>query len=236
MIEMGFGDLELAWMQVAALYVHDARGRLLRVNEPDPEHEAPRFFLARTVEGNLWRTRHDLPSDRAAELERLAADEPVVVDPREPPRHAVAYAALLEQHAPLGDRYAGPAYSLPELVPPTGAVTITRANAALLQTHFPYTLSRLAELAPVVAVVADGVAVATCSSVRITAQVAEAGVHTVEGYRGRGYATETVRGWAAAIRATGRLPLYSTWWANASSLAVAKKLRAVWYAAEFSLG
>ena len=206
------------------------------MNEPDPEHDAPRFFLARTVEGNLWRTRHDLPDDLGAGLERLAVDEPVAVDPREPPRHAAAYAALLEQHAQLGDCYAGPAYSLPELAPQAGAVTITRANAALLQAHFPYTLSRLAALAPVVAVVADGVAVATCSSVRITAQVAEAGVHTVEGYRGRGYGAEVVRGWAAAIRATGRLPLYSTWWANAPSLAVAKKLGAIQYAAEFSLG
>jgi len=203
-------DLDLARMQVAALYVHDARGRLLRVNEPDPEHDAPRFFLARTVAGNLWRTRHDLPGDLAAELERLALDEPAVVDPREPPRHAAAYAELLARHAPIGDRYAGPAYCLPELAPPAGAVTITRANAALLQAHFPYTLSRLAGLAPVVAVVADGVAVATCSSVRFTARVAEAGVHTVEGYRGRGYGAEAVRGWAAALRAMNRLPLYST--------------------------
>ena len=236
MIGIGFGDLDLARMQVAALYVHDARGRLLRVNEPDPEHDAPRFFLARMAAGNLWRTRHDLPGDLAAELEHLALDEPAVVELREPPRHAAAYAALLEQHAPIGDRYAGPAYYLPELAAPAGAVTITRANAALLQVHFPYTLSRLTELAPVAAVVADGVAVATCSSVRITAQVAEAGIHTVEEYRGRGYGAEAVRGWAAALRATGRLPLYSTWWSNAASLAVAKKVGAIRYAAEFSLG
>ena len=236
MIEMRLGDLELAGMQVAALYVHDAGGRLLRVNEPDPEHDAPRFFLARTAAGNLWRIRHDLPGELVVELERMAADEPVVVDPREPPRHAAAYVALFEQHAPLGDRYAGPAYYLQELAPPTGEVTITRANAALLQAHFPYTLSRLAALAPVVVIVTDGAAVAACFSARITAQVAEAGVHTVKGYRGRGYGAEVVRGWAIAIRALGRLPLYSTWWANAASLAVAKKLRAVRYAVEFSLG
>jgi predicted GNAT family acetyltransferase len=69
----------------------------------------------------------------------------------------------------------------------------------------------------------------------MTAQVAEAGVYTVESYRGRGYAAETVRGWAAAIRAMGRLPLYSTSWANTASPAVARKLRAVQYAVDFSL-
>jgi len=228
-------DLDLARMQVAALYVHDARGRLLRANEPDPDIEAPRFLLSRTTVGNLWRTRHDLSDDLVAKLERLAADEPVVADLREPPRHAAAYAELLERHAPLGDCYAGPAYYLPELVSQTGAVTIVSENAGLLQAHFPLTLRNVVPLEPVVAVVADGVAVATCSSVRFTAPVAEAGVHTVEGYRGRGYGAEVVRGWAAAIRATGRLPLYSTWWANAPSLAVAKKLGAVRYAVEFSL-
>ena len=233
---MRLGDLELARLQVAALYVHDAGGRLLRVNEPEPDTAAPRFFLSRTTAGNLWRTRHDLSDDLAAALERLAADEPVVADLREPPRHAAAYAELLARHAPPGDTYAGPASYLPELAPSTGAVTITRANAALLQAHFPHTLSTLAALEPVVAVVADGVAVAACSSVRITAQVAEAGVHTVEGYRGRGYGAEVVRGWAAATRATGRLPLYSTWWENAASLAVARKLGAVRYAVEFSIG
>ena len=232
---MTVSDLELAQMQAVALFVHDERGRLLRVNEPDPNDPAPRFFLARTAAGNLWRTRFDLPPDLATALERLAADEPVVRDLQEPARHTAEYSALLRQHAPLRNIDAGPAYYLPELDPPTETVPITPANAALLEAHYPYTRSRHAELAPVVVCVADGVAVAVCCSARMTAQVAEAGVYTVESYRGRGYAAETVRGWAAAIRAMGRLPLYSTSWANTASQAVARKLRAVQYAVDFSL-
>jgi hypothetical protein len=77
---MTVSDLELAQMQAVALCVQDERGRLLRVNEPDPNDPAPRFFLARTAAGNLWRTRFDLPPDLATALERLAADEPVVRD------------------------------------------------------------------------------------------------------------------------------------------------------------
>jgi RimJ/RimL family protein N-acetyltransferase len=228
-------DLHLAEMHTAALFVHDADGRLVAVNEPDPEAPAPRFFLIRTALGNLWRVRHDLPAGLAADLARLAATEPVRADLRAPPRHVAEYTTLLRRHAPIAHIDAGPAYYLPESDPPAAAITITPENARLLQAHYPYTASHVAERAPVVAVVEDGVAVAACYSARITAQVAEAGVHTVEAYRGRSYAATTTRGWAAALRATGRLPLYSTSWENTASQAVAAKLGAVQYGAEFSI-
>jgi RimJ/RimL family protein N-acetyltransferase len=228
---MNLGDLELARMQVAALFVHDKQGRLLGVNEPDPDQPAPRFFLSRTAAGNLWRTRSDLPDDLSAALARRAADEPVATDLSQPARYEAEYIRLLQQHGAVNSIYAGPAYYLPELAPPTSpdTVTIAAANAALLEAHYPYVRSRYTELAPVVVCIADGAAVAVCFSARITGQVAEVGVHTVEPYRGRGYAVETVRGWAAGTRAMGRLPLYSTEWANRASLAVARKLGAVQY-------
>lgn len=235
---MKYSDLELAGMQADALYVHDSNNRLLRVNEPDPDGFPPRFFMARTTAGNLWRMRCDLPADLAAELERVAAGEPVVNDLSElaePPRRLAEYTELLEQHAPPSSTDSGPAYYLPELAPPVGTVTITPDNLPLLDGYFPYTRSRHAELGPVVARVVDGAAVAVCFSARITSQVAEAGVYTVEPYRGRGYAVEVVRGWAANIRATGRLPLYSTSWENAASQAVAAKLGAVLYGSDFSM-
>jgi RimJ/RimL family protein N-acetyltransferase len=235
---MNYSHLELARMQVEALFVHDANSKLLRINEPDPADPAPRFFMARTASGNIWRTRYDLPPELSMELERLAADEPVIRDLgqlRRPPYHLAEYKQLLEQHAPFSGIDEGPAYYLPELPPPTGTLTITPANVTLLEAHYPYTRSRYAELAPVVVRVVDGVAVAVCCSARITAQVAEAGVHTVEAYRGRGYAAEIVRGWAAGIRAMGRLPLYSTSWENAASQAIAAKLGAVLYGADFSI-
>jgi hypothetical protein len=234
-VSVKYSDLDFALMQAEALFVHDPDGRLLRINEPDPEGPAPRFFLARTAAGNIWRTRYDLPADLAAGLERLAADEPVLSDPQGPPRYLDEYSALLRQHAPLTNTDAGPAYYLPVLDPPRGTVTITPGNAALLQMYYPYTLSSLAERAPIVVFVVEGTAVAACYSARTTARVAEAGVYTAEAHRGRGYATEVVRGWAAEVRASGRLPLYSTSWENWASQAVAAKLGAVQYAADFSL-
>lgn len=235
---MSYTPLELARMQADALYAHDANNRLLRVNEPDPEGPAPRFFMVRTLSGNLWRTRYDLPSDLTTELEMFAADEPVAGDLselQEPPHHLAEYTELLEQHAPLGSMSIGPAYYLPELAPPSGTALITPENRSRLQLYFPYTLSRLVERSPVVVVVEDGVAVAACYSARITAQAAEAGVDTIEGYRGRGYAVQTVRGWAAGIRETGKVPLYSTSWENRASQAVAAKLGAVLYGVDLGI-
>jgi RimJ/RimL family protein N-acetyltransferase len=235
---MHYSDLELARMQAAALFVYEASNRMLRVNEPDPEDPAPRLFMVRTLSGNVCRTRYDLPVDLTAELERLAADEPSIRDReqlRQPPHHMAEYMALLEQHAPVTSMDSGPAYYLPEPQPPTSTVTITPANVDLLEANFPYTRSRYVKLSPVVVRVADGAAVAVCSSVRITPQAAEAGVYTVEAYRGRGYALDIVRGWAASVRATGRLPLYSTSWENTASQAVAEKLGAVLYGVDFSI-
>jgi RimJ/RimL family protein N-acetyltransferase len=230
-----YTDLELIHMQATTLYVHDANNRLLRINEADSEVPAPRFFLARTLSGNIWRIRYDLPDDLAAELERLAAAEPVVHDLHRPPHHRAQYTQLLERHAPLTNVYEGPAYVLPELDPPTKTVTITPQNKTLLQANFPYTMNNLENRAPVVVVVEDDVAVAACYSARLTTQVAEAGVHTLENYRGRGYGAETVRGWAQELRASGRTPLYSTSWDNLASQAVALKLGASQYGVEFSV-
>jgi len=77
------------------------------------------------------------------------------------------------------------------------------------------------------AVIEDGAAVSLCHSARLTDRAAEAGVETLDVYRGRGYASVVVAGWAHAIQATGRIPLYRTSWDNLASQAVARRLRLV---------
>lgn len=77
---------------------------------------------------------------------------------------------------------------------------------------------------PRVAVVEEGAAVCLCFSSRLTERAAEAGVETLEAYRGRGYAVAAVAGWAHVVRSPGRIPLYSTAWDNRASHAVARKL------------
>lgn len=230
---MHYTDFELAQLQAEALFVHDADGRMMRVNEPEPEPPvaAPRFFFSRTAAGNLWRTRYDLPDALTAELERLAAGEPVVAEFDAPLRHTDAYEALLG-----GDAFeAHLSYWLPEQTPSTGAALLTAADAPLLQAHFGWLAQTVPIYAPVAGAIEDGVVVAVCFCSRITARVCEAGVYTADAYRGHGYATEAAGSWAAGVRAAGRLPLYSTTPDNYASQSIARKLGAVQYGMTYSI-
>src|SRR6266567_9646689 len=64
---MSFTDLALMELHVEALYRRTAEGRLLETREKDPVR-APRFFLGRTRQGNLWRFRDDVPASLMHDL------------------------------------------------------------------------------------------------------------------------------------------------------------------------
>ncbi len=231
-------DLELMELQAEALFTHDQNGRIRYTNEPGAT-PAPRFFLGRTKHGNIWRFRYDLPDDVVRELDALAASEPVTADLRANPVHFEAFGNTLRAHAPIEQVYRGPAYRFPDTIArPTNTVLIAEENAELLRFGFPDALDdperpwKLYQ--PYVAVVEHGAAVSVCFSARITPRVAEAGVETLEAFRGRGYATQAVAGWAVAVRELGRLPLYSTWWDNLASQGVARRLDLVLYGSELS--
>lgn len=230
-------DLALLDMQIEALFTHDPMGRMVAVNEPGGE-VAPRFFLGRTRQGNLWRVRHDLPADVAERLQALAAAEPVHDDLRAKPAGLDAMLAVLGvDEADLDE--SGPAFRFPAAIPVLAGVTrIRRANLDLLRPMVPDMddLERDFELGePSTAVIVEGAAVATAFSSRLSARAAEAGVVTLEAYRGRGYATAVVAAWARAVRETGRIPLYSTSWDNLASQAVARKLGLVMYGSDLSV-
>jgi len=53
-----------------------------------------------------------------------------------------------------------------------------------------------------------------CFCARRSDAAAEAGLETAEAFRGRGFGPRVTAAWAWAIRATGRIPLYSTAWTN----------------------
>ncbi|MFO7170814.1 MAG: GNAT family N-acetyltransferase [Chloroflexota bacterium] len=223
-------------LQVGTLYKLDERGRLLCSNEPgDPP--APRFFLGRTPEGNIWRVRYDLPDSLAAELERLCRAEPVVAEFSAPPVGYDAIRAVLEEHAPLGDEYRGPCYRFPDQLPaPDGrAVAVTADNSDVLLPHFPWLVKAVSHM-PIAAALEDGRAVAACWCSRLAERACEAGVETVPGHQRRGYAAAAVGLWGQLVQASGRLPLYSTEWGNLASQGVARRLGLIMYGEDFSLG
>ncbi len=228
-------DLELMRIHVETLFTHDARGRMVRVNEPGGK-QAPRFFLGRTAQGHVWRVRGDVDDALAREMAAACAAEPPAGHPPRASDRAAEYAALLTRRAPVERTWAGPAYHFPDaLAEPRGTVPVTAQNADLLRPHLAPWLDHVARGRPMVAVLAEGRAVAVCCSVRVTDTAHEAGVETTPGFRGRGCAPRAVAAWALAIRRMGRVPLYSTSWGNTASRAVARKLGLIQFGADFHL-
>lgn len=235
---MSLSDLQILQLQVEALFTHDSRGRIRDVHEPGGDR-APRFFFARSREGHLWRCRDDVAAETVRTLDELASEEPVRDDLRAEPRHLEAFLAVLRADREIESIESGPAYRFPDELPHPATVTrITRTDVHLLRL-MAWDLDETARVfearEPYVAVIEDGAAVSLCHSARLTDQAAEAGVQTLEAYRGRGYATAVVAGWARAVRASGRIPLYSTSWDNLASQAVARRLGLVQYGTNLSL-
>ena len=96
-----------------ALYESDARGRLLRSREPSPL-PAPRFHLARTELGNLWRLRADLPAAVAIRLAALAGKEGPLRADLAPPEREEFLCRALEESEPVSACWAGPAFGFPD--------------------------------------------------------------------------------------------------------------------------
>jgi len=174
----------------------------------------------------------------ATELERLARTEPPVADLRLRPVHAERYLALaarLPAVETLAESF-GPAFTFPDSLPaPTDTLLVT--DEAQLERHFrgwqPGEIAAGRE--PVVAIIDRGDPVSICFCARSSNTAAEAGLETPEPYRRRGFGARVAAAWATAVRATGRVPLYSTAWNNDASMAVACKLNLNAYACDWSI-
>ncbi len=237
-MESSLTDLELVEVEVDALFTYDAAGRMMADNEPDGE-PAPRFFLWRTREGNMWRVRYDVPEHIVQRLEALVAAEPVPDDLQAPPvcLHAALDVLRLDYEPVVGHH--GPAYRFPAEMPvPDGVTRITRENLQLLRRMVGRidALDRdFDHVEPWMSMVVDGVAVTSCYSSRLSDRAAGARVDTLEAFRGRGYAPSVVAAWARSVRDSGRVPLYGTSWDNTASQAVARKLGLVRFGAGLAL-
>jgi hypothetical protein len=200
-------------------FTHDARGRMLLTNEPRAAERrpAPRLFLGRTPAGHVIRFGATLPEAVARQVE--------VIINRLPPADLAAVREALERHAPVTDEGGGPVFQFPAVIAPPGdAVQLTGANVAVARDTYPWLPDELADWGPCFAVVRDGAAVSVCFSARVGPAAAAAGVDTLPAFRGRGYAAAVTAAWGAAVRATGRLPLYSTAWENLASRGVARRV------------
>jgi len=230
--------LEAARLHLDALYERDARGRLVRPRGTG-RVPAPRLHLVRTVEGNRWLLSSTLGQDLRDRLDALLASEPVLPDldaaETRPPACREAVLATLGGRAPV-EEYRGPAFLFPALLPPV--------EPPVEVLHVPDDerphpgLAWLATFEAVdrplvVARGSGGEAVACCHAARSGPEAVEAGLEVVEPYRRRGLGRAVTTGWAWAVRAAGRVPLYSTSWQNEASRATARSLGLLAYAEDW---
>jgi hypothetical protein len=209
-------------------FVLDERGRMVVTREPGGAR-APALALVRGAAGSAWAVRDDVDDEVAAELARLGATEPA--EWRAPPVHAARYRALLG-----GDVVAGPVFGFPDGFAQAGDVVEIADEAALARHFHGWVPGEIADgRAPVMAIVEGGAPVSVCFCARRADDAAEAGVETAPGFRGRGLAGRVTLAWAREMRAAGRVPIYSTSWENAASLAVARKLGLVQVATSWQI-
>jgi GNAT acetyltransferase len=240
------GDLGLMRLRADTDFTYDARGRMVLTNEPleGARRPAPRLFFGRTMAGDVVRVGAEVPDALARRLEAILAREPADAGLRPSPATLAAVREALAEHGPVTADGGGPAYRFPESTGssarpggagrPDGrlAVRLTEANRALVRETYPWLDEEWADWQPCFAVVRDGAAVSVCFSSRLGPGAAEAGVETLPAHRGRGYAAAVTAAWGAAVRAAGRVPLYSTGWENLASQGVARRAGLILFGAD----
>jgi RimJ/RimL family protein N-acetyltransferase len=223
-------------LQLETLFRLNSSGRIVSTQEPQPAR-GPAFMLIRGASTCAWAIGASVADDLADALETLAAEEPASTDWNQPPLHAQRYQDLLR-----GKVSSGPAFAFPARVQTTDDTSIDDGirnvdDEALLNHHFSgWCAGEIAAgRSPVMAIFEDEHPVSVCFCARRSPTAAEAGVETAANFRGRGYAPRVTAAWANAVTAIGLTPIYSTDWENRASLAVARKLKLIPFASDWSI-
>jgi hypothetical protein len=230
-------DRDLMDIYADTLFTYDARGRMLRSNEPREQERrpAPRLYLGCTTAGHVVRFGTGVPDALVARLKEIVGRLPQVDDLHTPPATLTVMREALERDAPVTTEEGGPVYRFPASIVPQGEVVqLTEANLELVRDTYPSLREELADWWPCFAATQAGAAVSVCFSSRVGTQADAAGVDTLPAFRGRGYAAAVTAAWGAAIREAGRIPLYSTAWANLASQGVARRAGLILFGADMS--
>jgi hypothetical protein len=229
-------------LQLRTMFVLDDDGRILSTREPGGSR-GPLFCLVRGRDACAWAIRADLPKLVADEVLGLAGRELPTSNFRDPPTGAADFLAVLADCIAPGcdvlakrSRSDGPAFVFPKSIARPSGVSVIEDEALLVHGFGGFLPGEIAAgRSPVMAILEGGRPVSVCYCARASSVAAEAGVDTVEAWRGRGFGPRVVAAWALAVQASGRIPLYSTAWTNGASLAVARKLGLSTYASDWSL-
>src|SRR5436309_11243882 len=108
-------DRDLMGIRADTLFTYDARGRMLRTNEPEGR-PAPRLFLGCTIGSYVVRFGAAVPDALARELTETIARQPRAGDLYARPGALAALRGALEGHGLMTPERGGPAYRFPALL------------------------------------------------------------------------------------------------------------------------
>ena len=185
--------------------------------------------------GFVFAFRHDITPDLELHLSALLADHVHLPDfaARTLPECLLD---VVSGFGGLSVRHFGPAYCFPTVTRPWPEVAcVSPTENKQLHQQLGSMAAHLDLVQPVIAKVIDGQIASTRQTVRAAGRLVEAGVETRPEWHSRGHGTAVVLGWALKCLQTGRVPLYSTSWDNAASMALARHLNLIHYATELSI-
>lgn len=226
-------SLERMELHADTLHICNAHGDLLTSADPfEPcRRRARRLYLAWNDTTMTHRFRDDVAPDIRDAVEEWASQTTPsdLLNPESMSRLAEIFST------PLNKINTGPAYSSDHPVEPRGdAALLTRENASALREDFLQP-GEIDTIHPSFAVIIDGKAVSTCLTVRRHPRAIEAGVDTIEAYRGNGYAVDATTAWINATLELGLVPFYSTSSDNTASQRVAEKSGLTQFAMELGI-
>jgi hypothetical protein len=225
--------VEMMRMHIESLFTFNDDLKLMNINEPwDTTKLAPKFIMGRTIKGEtLYYFRHDIPDDIVSKVSELCLKEPSAQNANEKPRYLEQYLECFQSSSYTEEI----CFYVPNngekirdciLLDSKNLSTFTAVGFDWLKEEFPFSL-------PCAAFIHAGQAVSICRSVRISNKAHEAGIETLEAFRGNSYAHDVLFKWAQEVRQLGCEPLYSTLSDNFRSLRVAQKANLVCFGVGF---
>ena len=99
-------------VHVETLFTHHDAGRLLAVNDPGGAL-APRLFLGRTADGNVWRFRRDVNAALAYDLLALCESQSPGLEVESGLDSAAPFVNLLSRESPVSNIWRDPRSTFP---------------------------------------------------------------------------------------------------------------------------
>lgn len=216
-------------LQLETLFVLDGEGRIVSTREPNAS-AGPAFSLVRDHHTCAWAVHRDVPVQLTRELDELARTEKPLTALTESPAHENDYLAC------IGGRIeSGPVFTFPSTIAAASGVAVI-TDLSQLDRHFRgWTADEIPERSPILGIIEEGHAVSVCFCARRSPAAAEAGLETASTFRGRGFGARVAASWGRTILDSGRLPMYSTSWNNGASLGVARRIKLMPCASDWSL-